>query len=123
MQALVLVLHILVALTVIALVLLQQGRGSDVGAAFGSGSSNTMFGSAGALPFLMKLTAILAAVFFVTSIALSEMAAHRMDVQAKVMQLPAAPAATQTNTSKTKTSKHQDASLGISFAPTVGKQK
>lgn len=64
MQSLVLVLHILVAVAIIALVLLQQGRGSDMGAAFGSGASNTMFGSASALPFLMKVTAACAAIFF-----------------------------------------------------------
>jgi preprotein translocase subunit SecG len=70
MQQLILVLHVLVALALISLVLLQHGKGADVGAAFGSGAANTMFGSVGPASFLMKLTAILGAVFFVTSIAL-----------------------------------------------------
>ena len=74
MQALILIVHILVAISLIALVLLQHGKGADVGAAFGSGASNTMFGSSGSLPFLIKLTAVLAAIFFATSLALSYMA-------------------------------------------------
>jgi preprotein translocase subunit SecG len=74
MQALILVIHVLVAISLIALVLLQHGKGADVGAAFGSGASNTMFGSTGSLPFLIKLTAILAAIFFATSLALSYLA-------------------------------------------------
>lgn len=71
MQALILIIHIIAAISIIALVLLQHGKGADAGAAFGSGASGTMFGSSGALPFLIKLTAILAAIFFATSLALS----------------------------------------------------
>jgi preprotein translocase subunit SecG len=70
MQQLVLVIHVLAAICLIALILLQRGKGADVGAAFGSGASNTMFGSIGTLPFLVKVTAVLAAVFFITSISL-----------------------------------------------------
>lgn len=64
-------LHILVCVGIIALVLLQQGKGADVGAAFGSGSSNTIFGSRGPASFLFKLTALLVLIFFITSIALT----------------------------------------------------
>jgi preprotein translocase subunit SecG len=71
MQQLILILHILAAISIIALVLLQHGKGADIGATFGSGASNTMFGSQGALPFMVKLTAVLAAVFFATSLTLS----------------------------------------------------
>ena len=71
MQQLIVMLHILVAVAIIALVLLQHGKGADAGAAFGSGSSNTMFGSQGPTPFLVKLTAILATIFFITSLVLS----------------------------------------------------
>lgn len=74
MQALILILHILVAISLIVLVLIQHGKGADVGASFGSGASNTMFGSSGSLPFLIKVTAIFAAIFFATSVALSYMA-------------------------------------------------
>ncbi len=77
MQQLVLILHVLVAVSLIALVLLQHGKGADVGAAFGSGASNTMFGSTGSMPFLVKLTGVLAAVFFLTSLALGYFVGHR----------------------------------------------
>ncbi|QLH42707.1 MAG: preprotein translocase subunit SecG [Coxiellaceae bacterium] len=75
MQQLILILHVLAAVSLIALVLLQQGKGADMGAGFGGGASNTMFGSQGSLPFMMKLTGGLAAVFFITSLTLSYLAA------------------------------------------------
>jgi preprotein translocase subunit SecG len=77
MQALITIIHVLAAISIIVLVLLQHGKGADVGAAFGSGASNTMFGSAGSMSFFMKLTAALAAVFFITSLTLSYLASHR----------------------------------------------
>lgn len=70
MQLFILVLHVLAAIALIALVLLQYGKGADVGASFGSGSSNTMFGSQGPMPFLVKLTVTIAAIFFITSLTL-----------------------------------------------------
>ncbi len=76
MQQLVLIIHVLVAVALVSLVLLQHGKGADVGASFGSGSSNTMFGSAGPASFMMKLTAILAAIFFATSIGLGYIMSH-----------------------------------------------
>ena len=71
MQTLVLVLHVLAAIGIVVLVLLQHGKGADMGAAFGSGSAGSLFGSAGAANFLSRTTAILAAVFFVTSLGLT----------------------------------------------------
>ena len=71
MLAVVITIHIIVAILIVALVLLQQGKGATMGASFGSGSSQTVFGSRGAAPFLFKFTAFLVAVFFVTSISLS----------------------------------------------------
>jgi len=71
MQTLVLVLHILAAVGIVVLVLLQHGKGADMGAAFGSGSAGSLFGSAGAANFLSRTTAILAAVFFASSIGLT----------------------------------------------------
>ena len=71
MQTLVLVLHILAAVGIVVLVLLQHGKGADMGAAFGSGSAGSLFGSAGAANFLSRTTAILAAVFFATSLGLT----------------------------------------------------
>jgi preprotein translocase subunit SecG len=71
MQTVVLVFHILAAAGIVVLVLLQHGKGADVGAAFGSGSAGSLFGSAGAANFLSRTTAILAAVFFATSLGLT----------------------------------------------------
>jgi len=71
MQTLVLVLHILAAVGIVVLVLLQHGKGADMGAAFGSGSAGSLFGSAGAANFLSRTTAVLAAVFFLTSLGLT----------------------------------------------------
>ena len=65
-----------IALTV--LVLLQQGKGADVGAAFGSGSSNTVFGAAGSAPFLTKLTTWLAIVFFAITFGIAYLAKERV---------------------------------------------
>jgi preprotein translocase subunit SecG len=77
MYQLVLMVHVLIAITVIGLVLIQHGKGADIGAAFGSGASNTVFGSQGTGSFLFKLTGGLAIAFFVTSLSLSSMVAHQ----------------------------------------------
>jgi preprotein translocase subunit SecG len=71
LQSAVLVLHVLAALSVCGFVLLQHGKGADMGAAFGSGSSGSLFGSAGSANFLSRTTAVLATVFFLTSITLT----------------------------------------------------
>ena len=70
LETLVVVLHLLAALGVVVLVLLQQGKGADAGASFGSGASATVFGSQGSSTFLSRFTAILAAGFFITSLGL-----------------------------------------------------
>ena len=66
-----LVLHVLAAISVCGFVLLQHGKGADMGAAFGSGSSGSLFGAAGSANFLSRTTAVLATVFFLTSVALT----------------------------------------------------
>ena len=71
METLVWVVHIIVAVAVIALVLLQHGKGADMGAAFGSGSSGSLFGATGSANFLSRSTAILATAFFLTSLGLA----------------------------------------------------
>ena len=63
--------HVIIAITLIVLVLLQQGKGADAGAAFGSGASSTMFGSRGAASFLSRATALLATGFFLSSLTLA----------------------------------------------------
>ena len=77
MQSLALVVHVALAIGVIVLVLLQHGKGADAGAAFGSGASSTVFGSRGSASFLTRVTTILASLFFLTSLSLFYIAAHR----------------------------------------------
>jgi len=87
MQTLITVLHVLAAIAVVVLVLLQHGKGADMGAAFGSGSAGSLFGSAGASSFLSRSTAFLAAVFFATSLTLtyfSTVAGRSSSVASKV---------------------------------------
>ena len=69
--------HIVVGITIIGLVLIQHGKGADMGAAFGSGSAGSLFGSSGSANFLSRTTAVLAAVFFITSLSLSYIATNR----------------------------------------------
>ena len=77
METIILVVHVLVAVGVIGLIMLQQGKGAEAGASFGSGASQTVFGSQGNASFLSRSTAILATVFFVTSIGLAVMARQK----------------------------------------------
>ena len=69
-----LAVHLLTALTIIGLVLMQQGKGAEAGASFGAGASQTIFGSSGSWNFFSRTTAIFATIFFVTSIALAVVA-------------------------------------------------
>ncbi len=78
-ETVIVVLHLLGAIGIVALVLLQQGKGADAGASFGAGASGTVFGSQGSSTFLSRFTGILAAVFFLTSLALGYVAKERAD--------------------------------------------
>jgi preprotein translocase subunit SecG len=71
------VVHIVVTIALILIVLLQTGRGSEIGAAFGSGSSQTLFGSSGSTGFMTKLTTIAVVIFMVTSLSLAYFYSHR----------------------------------------------
>ena len=91
---LILTVHVLVALGIIFLVLLQHGKGADMGAAFGSGSSGSLFGATGSANFLSRTTAALAALFFVTSLGLAYVATHKpKQTGSSVMQGVTAPPA------------------------------
>src|SRR5512139_1114926 len=97
LESILLAVHVLVALVVIGLVLLQHGKGADMGAAFGSGASGSLFGAAGSANFLSRTTAILATVFFLSSLGLTWFAASqsgtRQAVERGVMdKLPATKA-------------------------------
>lgn len=100
LHTVILTVHIIAGLSVIGLVLLQHGKGADMGAAFGSGASGSLFGATGSANFLSRATAVLAAVFFLTSLGLSYIATSRPRVSGSVMDAapvqtaPAAPAQT-----------------------------
>src|SRR3990167_6450072 len=118
MQSLILIIHILVAIAIVALVLLQHGRGADVGASFGSGASNTMFGSAGAVPFLVKVTAVCAGIFFITSLSLSYIAAHREhQTQSQLLNMPVMPKTTTTVPVAAPPTTTQSDDNGAGFVP------
>ncbi len=72
-------LHILAAVAIVALVLLQQGKGADAGAAFGAGGAGTVFGSRGAASFLTRTTAALALIFFLTSLGLAWLSSQQVE--------------------------------------------
>jgi preprotein translocase subunit SecG len=96
MKEIIMVIDILAAVGVVALVLLQQGKGADMGAAFGSGASATLFGARGSANFLTRGTAVLATVFFLANIALAYIAAReakpREAVVPAAIEQPAIPA-------------------------------
>ncbi len=80
MEKLVLVVHILTALGIIGLILIQQGKGADMGASFGSGGSQTVFGSGGGGSFFTRATTVLAVIFFITSFSLAIVAKQKVTV-------------------------------------------
>jgi preprotein translocase subunit SecG len=100
-------LHVLMALAIIGLVLLQHGKGADMGSGFGGGASGSLFGATGSANFLSRTTAVLAAIFFVSSLALAYFATQRpreagsvVDRAPAVQQKKAEPAQPQTQPEK-----------------------
>ena len=93
------ILLVIVAVLLIGLILLQQGKGADAGAAFGSGSSGTVFGAAGSANFLSRTTGVLAAIFFALALAMAYFARHEtapksiVEQAAQKQATPAVPAA------------------------------
>jgi preprotein translocase subunit SecG len=112
-QILILLLHVLAAVGVIGLVLLQHGKGADMGAAFGSGSSGSLFGSSGSANFLSRTTAVLATVFFLTSMGLTYVSSHKPQ-QSSVMDMPKTeqPAAPKPSGAATKPADTAPADVG-----------
>jgi preprotein translocase subunit SecG len=106
MEFIVWILHILVAAAVVGLVLLQHGKGADMGAAFGSGASGSLFGATGSANFLSRTTAVLATLFFLTSMGLTYFSSLKsetavMPVPVQSVPQPAMPVApSQTDESK-----------------------
>ena len=93
METLVWIVHVVAALGVVGLVLMQHGKGADMGAAFGSGASGSLFGSSGSANFLSRATSILATVFFITSLSLAYLSATKSKplgvMQSQKQMLPA----------------------------------
>jgi len=80
MQTLIVVIHVIVAIVIVGLVLLQQGKGADAGASFGAGASQTVFGASGSGNFLVKATTIAATIFFITSLSLAIFARNERSI-------------------------------------------
>lgn len=85
METLVWYLHIIAAAVMIILIMLQQGKGADMGAAFGSGASGSVFGASGSANFLSRMTAMAATVFFITSLSLAYFSGDQIEIDS-VMQ-------------------------------------
>ncbi|WP_347556382.1 preprotein translocase subunit SecG [Robbsia sp. KACC 23696] len=98
LKSLIIVIQVLSALGVIGLVLVQHGKGADMGAAFGSGSSGSLFGASGSSNFLSRTTGVLAALFFVCTLALTYLGSANREV-ASVGVMGATPAAAPAATS------------------------
>lgn len=81
MEKFILIFHFVIAVSLIGLILLQQGKGAEAGASFGSGASQTVFGSGGGWNFFSKATALLSTVFFVTSVSLAVIAKDKTIVE------------------------------------------
>jgi preprotein translocase subunit SecG len=91
MDTILVMVHLGIAVALVALVLIQQGKGADMGAAFGSGASQTVFGSQGSGSFLTRTTAILATVFFLTSLTLAYFSG-KVDTDSSVVNTDVVPA-------------------------------
>lgn len=93
MYQIVLLIHVFVAVCIVALVLVQQGKGATMGAAFGAGASSTVFGSRGSGSFLFRITVSFIAVFFLTSISLNYIASRTYKTEKVFSISPAIPSA------------------------------
>jgi preprotein translocase subunit SecG len=115
-ETLVWVVHVMTAVVLIGLVLMQHGKGADMGAAFGTGSAGSLFGSSGSANFLSRSTAVAATLFFITSLSLTYIYSHPaqqggvMDKvnPATTQAAPVAPAASPAETSPADDSKSKD---------------
>lgn len=108
METLVWVVHVIAAFVLVGLVLMQHGKGADMGAAFGTGSAGSLFGSSGSANFLSRSTAVVATLFFITSLSLTYLYSHPAQQQgvmdkvdpAATQPAPAAPVANPADVSK-----------------------
>ena len=99
LHTIIVIIQVLSALTIIGLVLLQHGKGADMGAAFGSGASGSLFGATGSSNFLSKSTGIAAAVFFAATLGLAFLGTNRSTASGSVTDTMSAPASKVPSTS------------------------
>ncbi len=92
LQTIVLVVHVFIALAIIGLVLLQRGKGADAGAGFGAGASGTVFGARGSSNFLSHATAVLATLFFITSLGLAYLSTEQTAPESILQRTTVSPA-------------------------------
>ena len=111
--------QMLSALGVIGLVLVQHGKGADMGAAFGSGTSGSLFGATGSANFLSRATAVLATVFFACTLALAYLGTHRPSDSGSVLDRAAAPAAAASAASGAAGQIPSGGSVPVPSAPTA----
>ena len=97
LRGVILAVHVLLALMIIGLVLLQRGKGAEAGAGFGSGASGTVFGARGTSTLFSKLTAVFAGLFFVTSLTLAYLGSHATAEPTSVLERAAQAAAAAPN--------------------------
>lgn len=88
MENLILLVHLVTALAIIGLILLQQGKGAEMGASFGSGASQTLFGASGSGNFFSRMTAVFATIFFITSFTLAVIAKDKTRVDEDIPIVP-----------------------------------
>lgn len=122
METLIVVVHVVIAVALVGLVLIQQGKGADAGAAFGGGASQTVFGSQGSGSFLTRMTTALAVVFFVTSFSLAVFAKQRAEVAGEagiptVQESPAAAESAEGEAAREEEPADSEAGSGDSAIP------
>ncbi len=111
-SSILLTVHIIVALAIIGLVLMQHGKGADMGAAFGSGASGSLFGASGSANFLSRTTGVLAAVFFVTSLSLAYLGSVKPKTTGSLMQETVQSQPVQSSVPVTESSSAEAANAG-----------
>ncbi len=131
LQTLAVVFHVLLAVAIIGIVLLQRGKGADAGAGFGAGASGTVFGARGSASFLSRTTAVLATLFFLTSLGLTYLFSQQKEATSVVdtvtqeapapvttpAPLPSLPATPATNTPAPATAPATVPATGTESAP------
>ncbi len=125
MYQVIIVIHVLLGLGIIGLILMQQGKGADAGAAFGTGSAGSVFGAQGAASFLSRATAILATLFFITSLGLAVINGHKgvafdlMSAPETQQEVPGVPEASGTDNAGTPLSVPEIKTEEIPAVPAV----